>query len=71
LHKEASLRNIPVLNINDLETALYPLFLSGDKILVHLAKEVNQHNQAIEYFYDKTKIIDEHAKKSIGKDVNL
>jgi uncharacterized protein YacL len=55
LSKEASLRNIPVLNINDLEIALYPLFLPGDKILVHLVKEGEQHNQAIGYFDDKTK----------------
>ncbi|MDR3195613.1 MAG: hypothetical protein LBT58_02345 [Endomicrobium sp.] len=42
LCKEASLRNMQVLNINDLETAL-------------LVKEGEQHNQAIGYFDDKTK----------------
>jgi uncharacterized protein YacL len=71
LCKEASLRNIPVLNINDLETALYPLFLPGDKILVYLVKEGEQYNQAIGYFDDKTKIIAEDAKRFIGKDVDL
>jgi uncharacterized protein YacL len=58
-------------NKNALETALYPLFLPGDKILVHLVKEGEQHNQAIGYFDDKTKIIAEDAKRFIGKDVDL
>ncbi|MDR1244692.1 MAG: hypothetical protein LBJ98_01785 [Endomicrobium sp.] len=71
LCKKASLRNIPVLNITDLETALYPLFLPGDKILVHLVKEGELHNQAIGYFDDKTKIIAEDAKRFIGKDIDL
>jgi uncharacterized protein YacL len=71
LSKEATLRKFPVLNINDLEIALYPLFLPGDKILVHLVKEGEQHNQAIGYFDDKTKIIAEDAKRFIGKDVDL
>jgi uncharacterized protein YacL len=67
LCKEASLRNIKVLNINDLEAALYPLFLPGDNILVHLGKEESQHNQAIGYFDDKTKIIAEDPKKIYRK----
>jgi uncharacterized protein YacL len=71
LSKEATLRKIPVLNITDLEIALYPLFLPGDKILVHLVKEGEQHNQAIGYFDDKTKIIAEDAKRFIEKDVDL
>jgi uncharacterized protein YacL len=69
--KEASLKNIKVLNINDLEAALYPMFLPGDNISVYLVKEGAQHNQAIGYFDDKTKIIVEDAKKFIGKDISL
>jgi uncharacterized protein YacL len=71
LCKEASLKNIKVLNINDLEAALYPLFFPRENILVHLEKEGSQHNQAICYFDDKTKIIAENAKNFIGKDINL
>ncbi|MDR1086862.1 MAG: hypothetical protein LBL16_01210 [Endomicrobium sp.] len=47
------------------------MFLPGDNISVYLVKEGAQHNQAIGYFDDKTKIIAEDAKKLIGKNIRL
>jgi uncharacterized protein YacL len=62
---------VPSFVVEDLETELYPLSLPGDKILVHLVKEGEQHNQAIGYFDDKTKNIAEDAKRFIEKNIDL
>jgi uncharacterized protein YacL len=71
LYKKASLYGVEVLNINDLEAALYPLFLPGEKMRVHLVKDSAQQYQAIGYFDDKTIIVAEDGKNFIGKNVIL
>jgi uncharacterized protein YacL len=71
LYKKASLQGITVLNINDLEAALYPIFLPGEKVTVYLVKEGAQHQQAVGYFDDKTMIVAEDGKNFIGKNVTL
>ncbi|MDR0977510.1 MAG: hypothetical protein LBL71_00495 [Endomicrobium sp.] len=71
IYKEACLRKIRILNINNLEAALYPIFMPGDRISVYLAKEGLQHNQAVGYFDEKTKIIAEDANTFIGKNVDI
>ncbi|MDR3256655.1 MAG: hypothetical protein LBT18_03275 [Endomicrobium sp.] len=71
LYKEASFSGITVLNMNDLEIALYPVFLPGEQVYVHLIKEGSQSHQAIGYFDDKTMIVAENGRSFIGKDVVL
>ncbi|MDR3071833.1 MAG: hypothetical protein LBU29_04525 [Endomicrobium sp.] len=71
LYREAFLQNINVLNINNLEIALYPVFLPGEQVHVYLVKNGAQHNQAVGYFDDKTMIIAKEGKNFIGKNVVL
>ena len=71
LYKKASLYGVEVLNINDLEAAVYPLFLPVEKVRVHLVKDSAQQYQAIGYFDDKTIIVAEDGKNFIGKNVVL
>ncbi|MDR2395308.1 MAG: hypothetical protein LBD57_01665 [Endomicrobium sp.] len=43
VYKIASLEKVAVLNFNNLERALYPTFLPGQKVNVYLVKEGSQH----------------------------
>lgn len=71
IYKRASLEKIPVLNFNDLEASLYPLFIPGQKVYVNLVKEGAQHNQALGYFGEKTTIVVQDGKGYIGRNVQV
>ncbi|MDR3253733.1 MAG: hypothetical protein LBT07_02055 [Endomicrobium sp.] len=71
LYKEASLNGVPVLNINDLEAALYPVLLPGEQLNIYLIKEGMQHQQAVGYFDDKTMVVAENGINFLGKEVVL
>ncbi|MDR0617582.1 MAG: hypothetical protein LBG23_02285 [Endomicrobium sp.] len=71
VYKFTSLNKIPVLNFNDLEASLYPIFLPGQSAYVYLIKDGMQYNQAIGYFDEKTTIVVKDGKNYIGKNVQI
>jgi uncharacterized protein YacL len=66
LEKVAQLQGITVLNINEMASALKPVFLPGDLLEVALIKPGEQPGQAVGYLDDGTMVVIEHAREHIG-----
>ncbi|MHB8232501.1 MAG: PIN domain-containing protein [bacterium] len=71
LNKVAQVRNISVLNINDLVKALRPIFLPGEIMTVLITKEGREKNQGIAYMDDGTMVVVEDAIKLVGVELNV
>ncbi len=71
LNKVAHLHHVDVLNINDLANALKPVVLPGEKMNVVILKEGKEFNQGVGYLDDGTMVVVDHARKMIGKSVEI
>jgi uncharacterized protein YacL len=71
LNKVAHLHHVEVLNINDLANALRPVVLPGEKMFVLILKEGKEYNQGVGYLDDGTMVVVDHARKMIGKSVEV
>jgi uncharacterized protein YacL len=71
LNKVAHLHHVEVLNINDLANALKPVVLPGEKMTVLILKEGKEFNQGVGYLDDGTMVVVDHARKLIGKAVEI
>jgi uncharacterized protein YacL len=71
LNKVAHLHHVEVLNINDLANALKPVVLPGEKMMVLILKEGKEFNQGVGYLDDGTMVVVDHARKLIGKPVEI
>jgi uncharacterized protein YacL len=71
LNKVAHLHHVEVLNINDLANALKPVVLPGEKMNVLILKEGKEFNQGVGYLDDGTMVVVDHARRLIGKAVEI
>jgi len=71
LNKVAHLHHVEVLNINDLANALKPVVLPGEKMTVLILKEGKEYNQGVGYLDDGTMVVVDHARKLIGKSIDI
>lgn len=71
LHKVAALREIPVINLNDLATALRSAALPGETLQLRLIKAGEEPGQAIGYLEDGTMVVVEQGRGSINRDVEV
>jgi uncharacterized protein YacL len=71
LNKVAHLHHVEVLNINDLANALKPVVLPGEHMTVLILKEGKEYNQGVGYLDDGTMVVVDHARKMIGKSVEI
>jgi uncharacterized protein YacL len=71
LNKVAHLHHVEVLNINDLANALKPVVLPGERMTVAILKEGKEFNQGVGYLDDGTMVVVDHARKLIGKTVDI
>jgi uncharacterized protein YacL len=71
LNKVAGIQGVEVLNINDLCNALKPVVLPGETIRVFVLKEGKESGQGVAYLDDGTMVVVDHAKLSIGKNVDV
>jgi uncharacterized protein YacL len=71
LNKVAHLHHVEVLNINDLANALKPVVLPGEKMIVMILREGKEFNQGVGYLDDGTMVVVDHARKLIGKPVEI
>jgi len=71
LNKVAHLHHVDVLNINDLANALRPVVLPGEKMTVLILKEGKEFTQGVGYLDDGTMVVVDHARKMIGKSVEI
>ena len=71
LNKVAHLRSVAVLNINDLANSLKPVVLPGEKMNIVILKEGKESNQGVGYLDDGTMVVVDHARRMIGRSVEI
>jgi len=69
LSKVAQVRNVDVLNINDLANSLKAIALPGETLAVKVVKTGEEAEQGIGYLDDGTMVVVEGAKNKIGRDI--
>ena len=71
LNKVAAVRNVPVLNINELANAVKPVALPGEEMLIQIVKEGKEPGQGVGYLDDGTMIVVEGGRKLMGETVEV
>ena len=67
LNKIAALEGVHCLNVNDLTTALKPVVLPGEAMVVFVMKEGKEKEQGVGYLDDGTMVVVEDGKRHIGR----
>jgi uncharacterized protein YacL len=70
LSKVAALQGVPVLNVNDLAGSLKSVVLPGDTLILYLAKEGKEKQQAVGYLDDGTMVVVDDGRRFLGKRVS-
>ncbi|MDT7040809.1 PIN/TRAM domain-containing protein [Candidatus Nitronereus thalassa] len=71
LNKVASLQGIQVLNANDVSKAIRPVVIPGESLRVFLLREGKEAGQGVAHLDDGTMVVVDHAKRWIGKYVEV
>jgi uncharacterized protein YacL len=71
LGKVAAIRNIEVLNINDLANSMKPVAVSGEEMTVRIVKEGKENGQGVGYLEDGTMVVVESACKYKGELIDV
>jgi uncharacterized protein YacL len=71
LNTVAQLQGVEVLNINELANSLKPIVLPGEIMRVFILKEGKEYNQGVGYLDDGTMVVVDHARKMIGRTVDI
>jgi uncharacterized protein YacL len=71
LNKVATLRGVSVINVNDMATALKPVVLPGEKMLVRLLKQGEESGQGVGYLEDGTMVVVEQGRPHLNEDVEF
>jgi uncharacterized protein YacL len=69
LSKVAAVREVDVLNINDLANSLKTIALPGENMKVRIIKPGEEPQQGVGYLDDGTMVVVEEARNKIGKEV--
>ena len=71
LSKVAAVREVDVLNINDLANSLKTIALPGETMKVRVIKPGEEPQQGVGYLDDGTMVVIEEARNKVGKDIIL
>ena len=71
LTKVAQVREVDVLNINDLASSLKAIALPGEGMTVKIIKEGEESDQGIGYLEDGTMVVVENGRDKIGRDLMI
>jgi uncharacterized protein YacL len=71
LKKVASIRDVDVLNVNDLAHALRPVVLPGESLRVTIVKDGKEPGQGVAYLADGTMIVVEHGRGLAGTTIDV
>jgi uncharacterized protein YacL len=71
LNKIAGIRDVRVLNVNDLAHALRPAVLPGETLRVTVVKEGKEPGQGVGYLADGTMIVVEQARAFSGRTIDV
>jgi uncharacterized protein YacL len=69
LNRVAELQGVPVLNINELASAVRAVVLPGESLGVHIIQEGKELGQGVGYLDDGTMVVVENGRRSIGQNV--
>ena len=71
LGKVAQLREVDVININDLSSALKPVVMPGERMTVRLVKPGEEAGQGVGYLEDGTMVVVEHGRQHVNEEVEF
>jgi uncharacterized protein YacL len=71
LNKVAGIREVAVLNVNDLAHALRPVVLPGERLRVTIVKEGKEPGQGVAYLEDGTMIVVEQGRAIVGRTIDV
>jgi uncharacterized protein YacL len=71
LNKVAGIRELTVLNVNDLAHALRPVVLPGERLRVTIVKEGREPGQGVAYLEDGTMIVVEQGRALNGRTIDV
>lgn len=71
LNKVAVIKNVPVLNINELANTLKPIVLPGETMELTPIREGKEERQALAYLDDGTMIVVEDGRQYIGMEIRV
>jgi uncharacterized protein YacL len=71
LSKVAQVREVDVININDLANSLKTVVLPGEQMIVRLIKAGEEAQQGIGYLDDGTMVVVEEGRNKIGEKVQI
>jgi uncharacterized protein YacL len=69
LDRVAQIAGIPVLNLNQLATALRPAMVAGERVEVEVVKEGREQDQGVGYLEDGTMLVVEGGRQRVGQRV--
>jgi uncharacterized protein YacL len=71
LSRIAQIRQVPVLNLNDLANAMRPNLVSGEQLTLKVIKPGEQAGQGVGYLPDGTMVVVEDGGTSIGQVITI
>jgi uncharacterized protein YacL len=71
LNKVAQVRGVTVINLNDLATALRPVFLPGEGLDVRIIRPGEEAGQGVGYLDDGTMVVAEGGREHIGQSIHI
>ena len=71
LNRVARVRDVPVLNVNDLAHALRPAILPGETLRVAILKEGREPQQGVAYLDDGTMVVVEDGRPHVGRTLDI
>jgi len=71
LNRIAEIRNIKVLNVNELANALRPVVLPGEKMQIKVMQEGKDRGQGVGYLADGTMVVIEDGGNHLGEEVEV
>ena len=71
LGKVAQLREVDVINVNDLSGALKPVVLPGERMTVRIVKPGEEAAQGVGYLEDGTMVVVEHGRQHVNEEVEF
>ena len=71
LNKVAQLRNIDVINLNDLSNAIKPIVLPGETMGIKIIKPGEEIGQGVGYLDDGTMVVVDQGRDFVGQDVQI
>jgi len=71
LNRVAQVEGVPVLNINELASAVKPVVLPGEELHVTVVRDGKEPHQGVGYLEDGTMIVVENGRRLMGEEIDV